>query len=84
MTENVIFFDLGYSADFWPQKEYFSRQRGHLGLKWKLMNLGSFVATFEAVIFTLKCCEIFLFDRYLSSGQHFLSVSADVVGDILQ
>ena len=48
------------------------------------MNMGSFVSTIEAVIFTIKCWEITIMDGYLSSGKYFLCVSGDVVGDIIQ
>ena len=48
------------------------------------MNVGSFLYTGEVVIFTIKCLKIIIFDENLSSGQHFLCVSGDVVGDILK
>ena len=48
------------------------------------MNVGSFLYRGEVVIFPIKGLKIILFDEELSSGQHFLGVSGDVVGDILK
>ena len=55
---------------------------GHLGLKLKLITLGSFSHTFEAVICIIKCLKMITFDDNLSGGQTFFCVLGNVEGQI--
>ena len=50
---------------------HFSSLKDHLGLKLKLMNVGSFLYTGGFFMSITKCLKINTFDEDLSSGEHF-------------